>query len=129
MPNLFSTHMDWRQTRGSHVHALGNTALGKRTTEEMSHRTTAVIMLLQTGLSAHQSSVQVTNCTAGVQQAAIPAQSATLAGNAMQGLTFNVYMQTDQGSNNSCVVTAYDSQVCSSNYRTGPHSPRLVRVS
>jgi len=28
-----------------------------------------------------------------------------------QALTFDVYMQTDRGSNNSCIVTAYDSQV------------------
>ena len=60
---------------------------------------------------SHPTRAQVTNCTAGVQQAAIPAQSATLAGAATQGLTFDVYMQTDQGSNNSCVVTAYNSQV------------------
>ncbi len=33
------------------------------------------------------------------------------AGGATQALTFDVYMQTDRGSNNSCVVTAYDSQV------------------
>ena len=54
---------------------------------------------------------QVTNCTAGVQQAAIPAQAAALAGGVAQQLTFDVYMQSNQGNNNSCVVTAYDSQV------------------
>ena len=48
----------------------------------------------------------------GPPGASLPsAQAATLAGNATQGLTFNVYMQTDQGSNNSCLVTVYNSQV------------------
>lgn len=72
----------------------------------------SAIRVLGYGLLIHVRIAQVSNCSSGVQQAAIPAQSATMQPAATTALLFPIYMQSNKANaNNSCEVDIYDSQV------------------